>query len=146
MRFAWNIVILAISFASACTVEQPVSGPIALTDEWATVEPPKPLRVAGKNAQALCLQVPTLRNVDLQNGVVLVDGRHVLEGEAIDNEGSQYSLRVASLQGDIVCLYRAGERPPGPDFPAKRTIIKLRLRSTPPLQVEKIRWRSYDPF
>jgi len=130
----------------ACSIEQPVSGPVALTGEWTTVEPPKPLRVGGKSEQALCLQIPTLHDVDLHNGVMLGDGRHVLEGDVVDDQGAQYPLNVSSLQGDIVCLYRAARMPNVPDFPPDRTIVRLRLRSEPALQVGQIQWRSYDPF
>jgi len=132
------------ALAQACSIEQPVSGPVALTSEWKTIEPPEPLRVK-RNEQRLCLQVDTLRDVDLQNGVVLGDGRHVLEGEAIDSDRTTYPLTVGMRGGDMVCLNRAGDLPAGPDFPAEQTIIKLRLRSQPPLQVGKIWWLSYDP-
>jgi hypothetical protein len=84
--------------------------------------------------------------VNLENGVMLADGRHVLEGEAVDNEGTKYGLRLAVLRGDNVCFYRAGKRTTGPDFPVDRTIITLRFRSEPPLQVAEIRWHSFDPF
>jgi hypothetical protein len=130
---------------AACNVEQRVSGPVSVTSEWATVEPPEPLRVAGKNEQKFCLQIATARDMDLTNGVILGDGRHLLEGEAVDSNQVSYGLQVGEVGGNEVCLYRASEPASGPDFPADGTIVKLRLRSTPPLQVEKIRWLSYDP-
>jgi hypothetical protein len=122
-----------------------VSGPVALTGEWKTFDPPEPLRVE-RNEQKLCLQLDAIPDVDFQKGVVSVNGqRHALEGEAVDSEGTQYPLNVADRGGDTVCLYRAGEYPRGPDFPVDRTIVRLRLRSEPPLQVRNIRWHSYDP-
>jgi hypothetical protein len=144
MRLARKLVVLAALLCVSCSIEQPVSGPVALTSEWKTIEPPEPLRVE-RNEQRLCLQVDTLRDVDLQNGVVLGDGRHVLEGEAIDSNQATYTLAVGMRGGDMVCLNRAGALPAGPDFPAEQTIIRLRLRSQPPLQVGKIWWLSYDP-
>lgn len=130
----------------ACNVEQPVSGPVALTGAWTTVEAPQPLRVGGKSEQKFCLQIAAARDMDLNNGVILGDGqRHLLEGEATDGNQTSYDLQVGEIGGGEVCLYRAGELASGPDFPADQTIVKLRLRSTPPLQIEKIRWLSYDP-
>ncbi len=146
MRFAGKLVILGALLAQACTVEQPVSGPVALTEEWTTIEPTEPLRVAGKYQQKICLQIDSARDIDLTNGVILGDGqRHLLEGEAVDGNQVSYVLEIGQIGGDVVCLYRAGERPPGPDFPEDQTIVRLRLRSNPPLQVGKIWWLSYDP-
>ena len=130
----------------ACSIEQPVSGPVTLTGEWKAIDPPQPLRVAGKGEQVVCMQIiGTVTDIDLRDGV-LVDGqRHVLGGEAVDDEQTAYALKVGSLGGSTVgtvCLSRAGQRPHGPDFP--EDIIKLRLRSEPPLQVAKIWWYSGD--
>jgi hypothetical protein len=130
----------------ACSIEQPVSGPISLTAEWTTIEPPDPLRVAGKNEQKICLQIATAHDIDLTNGVILGNGqRHLLEGEVVDREQSSYGLQVGEIGGDTVCLYRAGQLAPGPDFPADQAMVRLRLRSAPPLQVAKAWWLSYDP-
>jgi len=131
----------------ACSVEQPVSGPVALTGDWTIVEPPAPLRVGQKEQQKFCLQVGKMRDLNFENGVALDQEqgqRHAIEGEAIDSEGTTYSLKLAEAGGDHVCLYRAGEPIAGPNFPADRTIVRLRLRSEPPLQVGDIRWFSYD--
>ncbi|HET9952939.1 MAG TPA: hypothetical protein VFQ61_00475 [Polyangiaceae bacterium] len=143
-----SAVILLGLLGSACSIEQPVSGPIQLTGEWTSITPPEPLRVAGKLEQKVCLQiVGTVTDIDLGNGVMLDGQRHVLGGAAIDNEQVEYTLGVGELGPRGVCLYRPPQdTPPGPDFPAQRTIIGLRLRSDPPLRVGAIRWRSYDPF
>jgi hypothetical protein len=132
--------------ALACSIEQPVSGPVALTGEWTTVTPPEPLRIGRNEQQKFCLQVVgTMSDVDFEKDRVLVDGQwHVLGGEAVDNEQAKYALKVAEQGGYALCLYRAGEPIPGPNFPADRTIVGLRLRSEPPLQVGEIRWHSYD--
>jgi hypothetical protein len=117
-----------------------------LNGEWKDIDPPEPLRVAGKEQQVFCLHlVDTLSDVDFEKGRVLVNGQwHVLGGEAVDNEQAKYALKVADQGGNTTCLYRAGAPPPGPDFPGDRTIVKLRLRSEPPLRVGEIRWHSYD--
>jgi hypothetical protein len=144
-RFAAFVFIPGLLVCSP--IEQPVSGPITLTGEWKTIDPPEPLRVAGKLEQKVCLQViGTTTDVDFEKGRLLVNGQwHALEGEAVDDEQTTYGLRVAQLGGDTVCLYRAADTPRGPDFPSDRTIARLRLRSEPPLQVGEIRWHSYDP-
>lgn len=147
-RASASAFILVGLLGSACSIEQLVSGPLALTGEWTTVTPPEPLRVAGKLEQKVCLKIEgTVTDIDLKNGVMLAGQRHVLGGEAIDSEQVKYALDVGELGPSGVCLYRPpGDTPPGPDFPEKRTIVRLRLRSDPPLQVGEIRWRSYDPF
>jgi hypothetical protein len=138
-----SLVILGLGCSS---IEQPVSGPVELTAEWTTVEPPEPLRVQGRLEQTLCLQVGMTRDMDLNNGVVLANGqRHVLEGEAIDSDQETYALKVGMRGGDKVCLSRSGDLPAGPDFPAEQTIVRVRLRSDPHLQVGKIWWLSFDP-
>jgi hypothetical protein len=143
-RMASVFVVAALLGSGCAPIEQPVSGPVALTDQWVTVSPPEPLRIA-RNEQTFCLQIDTVRDIDLQDGVMLGNGqRHVLGGAAIDDEGTQYPLKVGALRGDTVCLYRAGKRPPDSDFPADRSIAELRLRSQPPLQVREIRWFAYN--
>jgi hypothetical protein len=130
----------------ACSIEQPVSGPVSLTGEWKTIEPPEPLRVGRKELQEVCLQVVgTTIDADFEKDRLLVNGQwHVLGGEAVDSEQTTYGLRVGSLGGDTVCLYRAGKPTSGPDFPPDLTIVRLRLRSEPPVQVAQVRWVSHD--
>lgn len=130
----------------ACAIEQPVSGPIVLASEWKAVDPHEPLRVGSKEVQEVCLQVVgTTTDVDFEKGRLLVNGQwHVLGGEAVDDEQTKHDLRVGSLGGDTVCLYRAGEPVSGPDFPPDRAIVGLRLRSDPPLQLGQVRWSSHD--
>jgi hypothetical protein len=141
-----SIFMLGALLAQACSIEQPVSGPIALTREWKAIEPPEPLRVGSKEMQEICLQViGATTDVDFEQGRLLVNGQwHVLGGEAVDNEQTKYGLRVGSLGGDTVCLYRAGKPSTGPDFSPDLTIIRLRLRSDPPLEVAQVRWSSHD--
>lgn len=126
----------------ACSVEQPVSGPVTLAAEWKIVDPPEPLRVGSKELQELCLQVVgTTTDVDFEKGRLLVNGQwHRLGGDAVDDEQTTHGLRVGSLGGDTVCFYRAGE----PGFGPARTIVRLRLRSDPPLQLAQVRWSSHD--
>lgn len=138
----------AVALLGACGIEQPVSGPISLTNEWKTIEPAEPLRVAGKNEQKLCMQlVDAPTDVSFEKSAVQINGQwHVLDGEAVDNEQANYGLRLAQLGGSTACLYRAANIPPtGPDFPPDRTLGVLRLRSVPPIEVEKVWWLSYDP-
>ena len=131
----------------ACNVEQPVSGPVALSAEGTTFEPPEPLRVAGKMEQKICMQiVGAATDVSFEKGAVLVNDQwHALDAEAVDDQQARYGVRLAQLGGTTACLSRPPDGSPGPDFPADRKIVKLRLSSVPPLQVEKIWWASYDP-
>jgi hypothetical protein len=147
MGLARKLVIVGTLLAQACSIDQPVSGPVALTSEWTTVTPPAPLKVGNREQQKFCLQVGQMHDLNFENGVALDNEpgqRHVLEGKAVDDAGTQYPLKLAEAGGDHVCLYRAGEPIAGPNFPADKTIVALRLRSEPPLQVGEIRWRSYD--
>lgn len=141
-----TLFILGAVSGSACSVEQPVSGPVTLTGEWKTVDPPEPLRAAGKGEQLVCVQiVGKVIDIDLQDGVVVDGRRHVVGAEAVDNKQTVYALKVGSIGGSVagtVCLSRAGERPQGPDF--SEDVIRFRLRSEPPLQVERIWWYSGD--
>lgn len=122
-------------------VEQPVSGPLEIGIRWTSVVPPEPLRVV-RREQKICLQVASLRDADFSRSVVVfADGKeHLLEGEALDNEGGLYRLGVGGIGGNSVCLYNTGKRPSGSHFPADRQLVELRLRSNPPLQIGKIWW------
>lgn len=126
----------------ACSTEQKVSGPLALTDEWTTVTPPEPLNVA-RYEQKACVRLDAVSDVDHGTVTFASGQRSRLEGEAIDNRGTAYALEAVGLSGDCVCLYRAGDYPRGPDFPAE--IVSLRLRSSAPLEVREVTWHSYDP-
>lgn len=146
MPFVWRFVILAALVAQACSIEQPISGPVSLTGEWKTITPPEPLRVAGKHRQVVCLHVDSISDADFEKSIVVMNNgqQHLVEGEATDNEQAKYPLKVRERGGGHFCLYRFGERPPGSDFPDDGTIVSLRVRSEPPLQIEKIVWHSYD--
>jgi hypothetical protein len=61
-----SALIAVVLLGQACSVEQLVSGRVSLTGDWTTVEPPAPLRVAGKYQQKLCLQIDTARDIDVQ--------------------------------------------------------------------------------
>jgi hypothetical protein len=148
-RCAPALVVLSALLGQACTIEQPVSGPVLLTTEWLTIEPPKPLRVEKREEQQLCLEVGQMRDLEFDRGVALDNARgerHTIEGEAVDSEGAVYAMKVSAAGGHSVYLYRAGKPIAGPDFPADRTIVRLRLRSQPPLEVKGIRWLSNDQF
>lgn len=98
-----------VLLAQACSIEQPISGPLALTAEWKDIDPPEPLRVGSKELQEVCLQVVgTTTDVDFEKGRLLVNGQwHVLGGEAVDDEQTKHDLRVGSLGGDTACRQRS---------------------------------------
>jgi hypothetical protein len=85
-----------------------------------------------------------MRDVDFEKGVVVLDSgqRYTLAGEADDNQQKTYALKVVE-QGRTVCINRAALTSSGPDFPSD--LVKVRLRSEPPLRVAEVRWQSYDP-
>jgi hypothetical protein len=127
----------------ACSIEQAVSGPVSLTGDWTTVDPPESLRVAGKEEQKVCLEIiGTVTDIDLESGVVVDGKRHVLGGEAVDAGQTPHALKIGSQGGSTVCLSRAGELPRGPDF--SEDVIRLRLRGEPPLEVARVWWHSND--
>jgi hypothetical protein len=90
------------------------------------------------------LDVGITRDVDFEKGIVVLDNgqRYTLAGEADDDQQKTYALKVAS-QGKSVCMNRADLTSSGPDFPSD--LVKIRLRSEPPLRVAEVRWHSYDP-
>jgi hypothetical protein len=92
------------------------------------------------------LDVGKMRDVDFEKGVVVLENgqRYTLAGEADDDQQKTYTLKVVE-QGRTVCMNRAELTADGPDFPTDRTIVRVRLRSEPPLRVAEIRWHSYDP-
>lgn len=143
MRFVWNLCMVGALLA--CNVDQAISGPVSITGEWTLIEPPEPLRTKGRLAQRICLKIDAVQDVDYETGMVVLGNgqRQLLAGEAIDSSQTKYTLKLGSL-GEYVCLSRAGERRAGPDFP--QPLVRLRLRTDPPLHVEEIRWRSYDPM
>jgi hypothetical protein len=139
-----SICMVGALLAQACSVEQPVSGPVALTGEWKTIEPPEPLRIRGRLEQRLCFDVGRMRDVDFDKGVVVLDNgqRHTLAGEADDDQQKTYGLKVVT-QSKSVCMNRADITPNVPNFPSD--LVRVRLRSEPPLRVAEVRWHSYDP-
>jgi hypothetical protein len=85
-----------------------------------------------------------MREVDFEKGVVVLDNgqRYTLAGEADDNQQKTYVLAVVE-RGRTVCMNRADLTPNVPNFPSD--LVRVRLRSEPPLRVAEIRWHSYDP-
>jgi hypothetical protein len=131
-------------FVLACKpIEQPISGPVTLTGEWKTIEPSESLHIAGREEQKVCLEIlGMVTDTDLDNGVVVNGQRHVVEGEVLDTDQTPFALKVGAQGGNRVCLSRAGTPPRGPDYP--KNIIRVRLRSEPELQIERIWWHSND--
>jgi hypothetical protein len=121
--------------------EQPISGALELGPEWTEIAPPSPLRIV-KDEQSVRLSISGIADMGLDDSLSLDDGRRVgIAGEVVDDQGAIYPLTLGGIAATRhAYLYRAGEYPPGPDFPPDRTIVKLRLRSDAPLQVEEIRW------
>lgn len=134
-------VVLLLAAPACSPADQPVSGPIELGAGWTEVVPPAPL-VVSRDEQAIRLQLAGIEDIDLDNTLELADGgRVVVDAEVVDDAGTVYPLVLAAVSGQRhAFFYRAGERPPGPDYPTDRKIVKLRLRSEPALTVEEIRW------
>jgi len=147
-RLTATVLLVGALLTHACSIEQPVSGPVALTSEWQTIEPPAPLRSGGRHGQYFCLHTgAAVYMEDARKNVVLLNGLpHVLEGEAVDDQHATYLLRPGMHAGDEICLSRAEPVPPGPDFPQARRVVALRLRSVPPIQVQEIRWLSFNDY
>jgi len=120
---------------------QPVSGHKVFSANWLEIVPPSPLRVV-ENEQSLRLQVAGIADMTLNDSLILDDGRTItVTAEVVDDQGNLYPLTLGGISGTKhAYLYRAGDYPPGPDFPVDRTIVMLRVRSDAPLEVEEIRW------
>lgn len=126
---------------TACTgtTEQRISERVTISSEWSEVVPPAPLRVA-KTEQAVILRLAEVPHIE-SDAAIELDGRSVaLHAEVVDDRGTVYPMALGGVSGNFVLMYRAGNYPPGPDFPTDRTIVKLRLRSDVRLDVEAIRW------
>ena len=137
------IAVLLLLHIAGCrpVVEQPVSGPLTLADTWTEVRPPSPLRVK-KDEQAVRLELPGIADIGANGRLELAGDKSVtLAGEVVDDHGTVYPLTLGAITGGRhAFFYRAGDHPPGPDFPVDRTIVTLRLRSDPPVDVEEVRW------
>lgn len=134
--------LLLIAVACSPVREQSISGPLTLDSAWSEIVPPSPLRVV-LDEQAIRLDIERLDDLaDSPGSIELADGSVVvLDGEVVDDAGQSYPLAIAAISGKrSVYLYRAGDYPPGPDYPTDRKIVKVRLRSGAPLQVEEVRW------
>jgi hypothetical protein len=88
------------------------------------------------------LKLAGLTDMTHGNALLLADGREVnITAVVLDDQGARYPLSLGGIAGaQHAYLYRAGEYPPGPDFDVNRTIVKLRVKSDPPLEVEEIAW------
>lgn len=138
--FLWSLVLI---MASACArlSEQPVSGPVTLGVEWTEITPPEPLKVK-YNEQSIRLTLTGVADLQQNNTLVLDDDRKVvIDAELIDDQGTAYKLEIGSVAGTIYASYfRAGDYPPGPDYPIDRTFVKLRISSNLSINVDEIRW------
>ena len=139
--FAVAVVVVVLAASGCGPSDRPVSGPILLGPEWVEVVPPSPLQVS-RDEQAVRLRLAGIADMDLHDGLKFEDGRRVvIEAEVVDDQGTAYPLALGGIAGSVhAYFYRAGEYPPGSDYPADRTIVTLRFRSDPEIEVEEIRW------
>jgi hypothetical protein len=120
---------------------QPVSGKTEIGADWKDIVPPSPLQVV-ENEQSIRLRLTGIEDMTHSNSLILTDGREItFTAVVIDDQGSSYPLSLGGIAGDQhAYFYRAGEYPPGPDFDVDRTIVKLRLKSDLPLELDEIQW------
>jgi hypothetical protein len=120
---------------------QPVSGTIEFDTEWKDIVPPSPLQVV-ENEQSIRLSLAGIKDMTHTDSLLLTDGRKVtITAEVFDDQGMRYPLSLGGIGGgQHAYFYRAGDYPPGPDFDVERTIVKLRIKSDLPLQVDEIEW------
>jgi len=125
---------------------QPVSGHTVFGADWLEIVPPSPLRVV-EIEQSIRLQVGGIADMTLSDSLILDDGRTIsITAEVIDDQGTRYPLTLGGISGGKhAYFYRAGDYPPGPDFQVNRKIVRLRVRSDAPLEVEEIRWICTTP-
>jgi hypothetical protein len=69
------------------------------------------------------------------------DSKVTITVVVFDDQGTRYPLTLGGV-GDArhAYFYRAGDYPPGPDFNVERTIVKLRMKSDLPFEIDKIEW------
>lgn len=120
---------------------QPVSGETVFDAEWKVIVPPAPLPVV-ENEQSVRLKLDGIKDMTHSDSLLLADGRKVtIAAEVFDDQGRRYPLTLGGI-GDAqhAYFYRAGDYPPGPDFDVERTIVKIRMKSDQPLEVDEIEW------
>jgi hypothetical protein len=120
---------------------QPVSGKTEFGKDWKDIVPPTPLQVV-ENEQSIRLKLDGIKDMTHSDSLLLTDGRKVtITAEVIDDQDRRYPLTLGGIGGaQHAYFYRAGDYPPGPDFDVDRTIVKLRLKSDLPLEVDEIQW------
>lgn len=120
---------------------QPVSGRTRFGVDWKDIVPPSPLQVV-ENEQSIRLRSAGIKDMTHSDSLILTDGRKVtISAVVVDDQGTSYPLSLGGIAGaQHAYFYRAGDYPPGPDFNVERTIVKLRLKSDLPLEVDEIQW------
>jgi hypothetical protein len=127
-------------------IDQEISGPGVLSNDWLEITPAKPLR-ADRIVQQVVIYVEKPITEEAYGwSLVLPDGSRVTpEVELVAEDGNIYELNVpssATYPNSVEALQRGfGFR----GLPKDKLYRKVRLRSAKPVNVLKIVWRCYDP-
>ncbi|HKO42104.1 MAG TPA: hypothetical protein VJU84_02350 [Pyrinomonadaceae bacterium] len=127
-------------------LDQDITGPVTIPDEWLELVPNKPLRVE-RQIQKIVLDLD--KSVKLERdgwGLVLPDGSIVQPAvQLIDENGQVYNLDVASSWSNpsTGVTYREFSMA---DLPKDKSYRMVRLRSAKPVPCRRVFWRSYNQW
>jgi hypothetical protein len=127
-------------------LDQEISGPRVLSDEWLEIVPDKPLRPE-RIVQQIIIYVDKPVTMDRDSwDLVLPDGSRVSpEVELVDEDGNIYELTVPSAVENPNSneAFQRGFGLRG--LPKDKVYRAVRIKSAKPVRVLKIVWRCYDP-
>ena len=133
-------------------LDRQIAGALTLNSEWREIKPEKPLEI---ERQVQYLYVHTVETFPLESGppkwgeIRLADGSIVkFEAEIVDGQGQAYPLEPSSfsLADRTRVDIGSGAGFSKEDLPRDRVYTLVRLRSSKPIQVSKVIWRSYNQW
>lgn len=127
-------------------LDREISGAVTITAEWLEIRPEDPLRPEREIHQVvLDVEKPVTAQTNSW-GLVLPDGSVVTpEVQLIDESSNVYSLTEPSFNTNSstgLTLRGFSLR----NLPKDRLYTKVRVRSSKPIRVSRILWRSYNPW
>lgn len=138
--------------------DQEISGPIEVGPEWVEIVAPKPL-IPYKTIQKVQLafgEVDYMAGADESRESLALKGgkRTKIEAVLFDNKGESYDLSISSIGGEgggaglsrktVQQEVDGKTREVGLYFPEDRTFTKLKIKSSIPIKLDKIKWVCYS--
>jgi len=121
---------------------------VTISNSWFEINPQKPLK-AERQVNQVILWFAEHQKTSLKGGgIIRQDGvAFIPEVELLDEQGNIYKLDISGLDETGIAYSWRGQNngPHRVSLPSERLFVKVRIKSSHPINISSIVWRNYNP-